>query len=100
MPNNTTLRLLHIGSISLFTISSSEDPEKEIFENNTGKGENAGNQHFLLFPQCFFYSIKDRNHVFSNNDFVVCKCFEFGQGQNFVIQYRVNFADKNLCVAK
>ena len=24
-----------------------------IFKNNEGKGENAGNQHFLLFPQCF-----------------------------------------------
>ena len=23
------------------------------FENTAGKGENAGNQHFLLFPQCF-----------------------------------------------
>ena len=22
-------------------------------ENNVGKGENAGHQHFLLFPQCF-----------------------------------------------
>ena len=22
-------------------------------EKNVGKGENAGNQHFLLFPQCF-----------------------------------------------
>ena len=22
-------------------------------ENIMGKGENAGNQHFLLFPQCF-----------------------------------------------
>ena len=22
-------------------------------ENNVGKGENAGFQHFLLFPQCF-----------------------------------------------
>ena len=27
--------------------------EKKPFENNMGKGENAGNQHFLLFPQCF-----------------------------------------------
>ena len=28
---------------------------KEVFlENNIGKGENAGNQHFLLFfPHCF-----------------------------------------------
>ena len=22
-------------------------------ENNVGKGENAANQHFLIFPQCF-----------------------------------------------
>ena len=55
---------------------------------------------FSFSQNVFFYSIKDRNHDFSNNDFVVCKCFEFGQGQNFVIQYRVNFADKNLYVAK
>ena len=26
---------------------------KEVFENILGKGENAGNQHFLLFPKCF-----------------------------------------------
>ena len=26
---------------------------KRAFENIVGKGENAGNQHFLLFPQCF-----------------------------------------------
>ena len=26
---------------------------KKPFENTIGKGENAGNQHFLLFPQCF-----------------------------------------------
>ena len=29
------------------------NPEKEGFENIVGKGENAGNQHFLLFPQYF-----------------------------------------------
>ena len=27
--------------------------QKKPFENIVGKGENAGNQHFLLFPQCF-----------------------------------------------
>ena len=26
---------------------------KEPFENIVKKGENGGNQHFLLFPQCF-----------------------------------------------
>ena len=25
----------------------------ESVENTVGKGENAGYQHFLLFPQCF-----------------------------------------------
>ena len=28
---------------------------KKPFENNVGKGQNAGNQHFLLFQQCFQY---------------------------------------------
>ena len=27
--------------------------EEKPFENIVGKEENAGNQHFLLFPQCF-----------------------------------------------
>ena len=27
--------------------------EKMHFENIVAKGENADNQHFLLFPQCF-----------------------------------------------
>ena len=27
--------------------------KKKPFENIVGKGENAGNQHFLLFPKCF-----------------------------------------------
>ena len=26
---------------------------KKLFKIIVGKGENAGNQHFLLFPQCF-----------------------------------------------
>ena len=25
----------------------------DIVENTEGKGENAGSQHFLIFPQCF-----------------------------------------------
>ena len=27
--------------------------KKNPFQNIVGKGENAGNQHFLFFPQCF-----------------------------------------------
>ena len=46
---------------------------KGMFENFVGKGENAGNQHFLLFPQCFL-----TYHAFSNMYHVICKCFLFG----------------------
>ena len=41
------------------------------------------------------HSIKDKNNHFSNITFVVCRCFQFGPGQNFVIylpittQYRI-----------
>ena len=31
------------------------NPEEKAFENIVGKGENAGNQHFLLFPQSFLH---------------------------------------------
>ena len=34
---------------------------KEAFENIVGKEENAGNQHFLLFPQCFLLSHKEKS---------------------------------------
>ena len=33
-------------------------------ENTVGKGDNAGNLHFLLFPQCFFIHPKE-NFCFS-----------------------------------
>ena len=36
---------------------------KATFENIVGKGENAGYQHFLLFPQCFLpYKKKFHNY--------------------------------------
>ena len=35
------------------TIPTLNDLEKEAFCTYCGKGEKAGNQHFLLFPQCF-----------------------------------------------
>ena len=35
------------------TIPSFKDPKKEAFGHIVRKGENAGNQHFLLFPHCF-----------------------------------------------
>ena len=35
------------------TILTVNTMDKKPFENIEGKGENGGNQHFLLFPQCF-----------------------------------------------
>ena len=34
-------------------IPTSNNPEEEGFGKTEGKGENAGTQHFLLFPLCF-----------------------------------------------
>ena len=42
------------GGLTLYhIILNFNDPEKEAFQNIVRKGENAGNQHFLLLPQCF-----------------------------------------------
>ena len=45
-------------SFTLFLVFTTQSrllrtPEKKPFENIVGKGENAGNQHFLIFQQCF-----------------------------------------------
>ena len=37
------------------------------------------------FSHNVFYSIKDRNYHLYYIYFVVCKCFQFGQGQIFVV---------------
>ena len=55
--------------------------DKKTFENIVGKGENAGNQHFLFLPQCFFMS-QNKLKFFSHVYFVVCKCFQFDQCKN------------------
>ena len=47
------MHLDHENLILYHTIPTFNDLENEAFENIVRKGENAGNQHFLLFPQCF-----------------------------------------------
>ena len=51
--------------------------EKQAFENIVGKGENAGNQHFLFFRNVF-YTSQHEFQFLSHIYFVVCKCFPFG----------------------
>ena len=58
--------------------------KKQAFENNVGGGENGGNPHFLLFPQCFLLLHREKNRLL-NVEFVVCKCFQFDKVLNFVV---------------
>ena len=51
------------------------------FENIVGKEENAGNQHFLVFLQCFLLFQEKKNlhvYILGHDYIVVYKCFEFG----------------------
>ena len=41
-----------------YTIPTLMMLKKKPFENIVGKRENAGNHHFLLFPQCFLPFLK------------------------------------------
>ena len=48
--------LLYVKPVLLNSLQHNPDLttlRKKPFENIVGKGENAGNQHFLFFPQCF-----------------------------------------------
>ena len=51
--------------------------KKKPFENIVGKGENAGNQHFLLSHNVFYPS-QAKFEFFIHIYFVVYKCFQFG----------------------
>ena len=54
---------------------------KEPFQNIVGKGETS----IFSFSHNVFYSIKDRKYLLCYISFVVCKWFQSGQGQIFVI---------------
>ena len=68
-------------------------PPTELFENIVGKGKNAGNQHFLLFPQCFLPV--PRQHSIFQSHLSCClqmlsiwtcpNFFSFGKGFQFRI---------------
>ena len=57
--------------------------KKAAFENIVGKGENAGNLQFLLFPQCFLSH--QRQKVTISAKFIFC------------LQMPSNLSSKNFC---
>ena len=59
-------------------------------ENIVGKGENAENQHFLLFPQCFqnvfFFNVgKSRDYSFPTM-FSICFFFKIVKSRDSLIR--------------
>ena len=54
---------------------------KEPFRNIVGEGENAGNP----FSHNVVFFLEDKNDHLCYIYFVVCKCIQFGQVQNFVV---------------
>ena len=54
------------------------------FENIEGKGENAGNQHFL-FSHNVFSPFPKQVSIFQPNLVVFCKCFQVGPVQEIVV---------------
>ena len=65
--------LTHSHTMTLLTF-----PGKKPFQNIVDTS-------IFSFSHEVFYSNKERNYHLCNIYFVVCKCFQFGQGQIFVI---------------
>ena len=51
------------------------------FENIVGKGENAGNQHFLLFSQYFLLLSKSEIIILTTFDLSSAKAFNLDQAE-------------------
>ena len=73
------------------TIPNFNDLGKKPFENTTGKGENAGNQHFLLCLQCFKFMYRrisiSKLHLLSANAFKLDQSKHFSFGKEFIIKW-------------
>ena len=55
---------------------------KKPFENIVGKRENAGDQHFLLFPQCFLL-ISGQTLIFESHLFCRLQMFSIWTSLKF-----------------
>ena len=73
--------------------------EKKAFKIIVGRGENADNQHFLLFPHVFYPSKKKKNLFLSYIYSVVCKHFQFlcFFGMDFVCKSMITSKSSHDC---
>ena len=75
MPSDLGLHRLEKGLLTLFhTMTEFDASRKKPSENIERKGENVDNHIFVFFQQ-YIYPL----HHFSQNEIVVCKCFQFGK---------------------
>ena len=61
--DKTEIQSSSLGLILYRIIPTFNESEKGCFTKHFGNGENAGNQHFFLFPKCFL-PIPKRIYVF------------------------------------
>ena len=57
---------------------------KKPFENIVGKEGNAGNQHFLLFPQCFLTHTKTNCFILASPKLSSANAFNFDMSTNLL----------------
>ena len=60
------------------------------FENIVGKGENVGNQHLSFSQNCLPFANQISIFHAHLQNFVVCKCFQFGPVLDFDLLYWFN----------
>ena len=58
------------------------------FINFVGKGENAGNQHFLLFPQCF-QPYQRQKSSFKLSTFILSSVYALNLDQSKILSFGI-----------
>ena len=74
-----------------------EEKAGKYFENIVGKGENTGNQPFLLFPQCFLPFPKQIS-IFQSLFFHPLRILSIWTGLKFCRLVELNEAEIMICV--
>ena len=55
--------LWYCGNCTCFSLKLFTTLKNKGLEKTGGNGENSGNQHFLLFPQCFLLSQREKSSL-------------------------------------
>ena len=77
---NLTIKYCHLKwyDLTLYHIILTFNyPVRKAFENFMGKGENAGNQHFLHFPPCFLTKSETEIIVLTTFNLLSSNAFNF-----------------------